>query len=140
MSGKQNPGAHVAKHGLHSSRRRVPHMVCGALAFLHSCSKRCLEQRTCMREDRVAGNLCALNHNVVHSERSPGCFGEGTPEGPVPITVMLRSDAFRAARARKKNSTPGPKELFRIVNSVTAKHLAEEVFMLLTFSEVLSEA
>ena len=55
----------------------------------------------------MAGNLCALNHNVVHSERSPGCFGEGTPGGPVPITVMLRSDVFRAARQRDRQAFGG---------------------------------
>ena len=45
------------KHGLRSSGRRVPHMVCSALAFLHSCSKRCLEQRTspCSRSSSCAG-------------------------------------------------------------------------------------
>ena len=86
------------------------------------------------------GNMCALNHNVVHNARSPGCYGEGTDEGPVQITVMLRSDVFRAARARKKNATPGPKELFRIVNTETAKHLAEESFTLPTLSAVLAEA
>ena len=86
------------------------------------------------------GNLCALNHNVVHHERSPGCYGEGGPGEPIQIAVMLRSDVFRAARARKLNATPGPRELFRLVNGATAKHLAEEVFQLPTLADVLSES
>ena len=86
------------------------------------------------------GNLVALNHNVVHHESSPGCLGEDRPGEPIRITVMLRSDVFRAARARKRNATPGPRELFRLVNGATAKHLAEEGFQLPTLADVLSES
>ena len=86
------------------------------------------------------GNLCALNHDVAHHERSPGCLGEDGPGEPIQITVMLRSDVFRAARARKKNTTPGPRELFRLANGATAKHLAVEVFQLPTLADVLSES
>ena len=60
------------------------------------------------------GNLCALNHNVYHGARSEGCCGAGAEQ--VQICVMLRTDVFRAARARKLNSTPGPAELSEIVN------------------------
>ena len=66
------------------------------------------------------GNLCALNHNVVHSAHAAGSYGEGPPSEQVQIAVMLRSDVFRAARARRLNATPGPGELFRTVNSETA--------------------
>ena len=94
-------------HGLHGSGRRVSYMACGARAFLLSCSKRRLEHRTCMREDCVASNLCALNHNVVHSDRAAGSFGEGTPEGPVPITEQ-REPAQRSPRqARMSCSAAG---------------------------------
>ena len=86
------------------------------------------------------GNLVALNHNVVHHESSPGCLGEDGPGEPIRITVMLRSDVFRLARARTRNAKPGPRELFRLVNGATAKHLAEEVFQLPTLADVLSES
>ena len=66
------------------------------------------------------GNLCALHHFVVNGEHAAGSYGEGPPSEQVQIAVMLRSDVFGAARARRLNATPGPGELFRIVNSETA--------------------
>ncbi len=71
------------------------------------------------------GNLCALSHNVVHGEHAAGSYGGGPPSEQVQIAVMLRTDVFRAARARTINATPGPAELFEIVNSATARHLAD---------------
>ena len=86
------------------------------------------------------GNLVALNHNVVHGKHAPGSYGERPEEKQVQIVVMLRSDVFRAARARKKNQAPGPMGLFRLANTVTAKHLAEEVFHLPDLTAVLAES
>ena len=86
------------------------------------------------------GNLCALNHNVEHGEHAAGSYGEGPPSQQVQIAVMLRSDVFRAARARRINATPGPGELFRIVNSETAKHLAEQPFHLPDLAAVIAES
>ena len=86
------------------------------------------------------GNLCALSHNVVHGENAAGSYGEGPPSEQVQIAVMLRTDVFRAARARKINSTPGPAELFRIVNTETAKHLAEQPFYLPDLAAVIAES
>ena len=86
------------------------------------------------------GNLCALNHNVVHGEHAPGSCGEGPPSEQVQIAVMLRSDVFRAARARRINATPGLGELFHIVNSETAKHLAEQPFHLPDLAAVIAES
>ena len=85
------------------------------------------------------GNLCALNHNVTHGAHAAGSYGEGPPSDQVQIAVMLRSDVFRAARARKINATPGPVELFRIVNSETAKHLSEQPFHLPDLAAVMAE-
>ena len=85
------------------------------------------------------GNLCALEHNVAHGEHAAGSYGEGPPSEQVQITVMLRTDVFRAARARKVNATPGPAELFRIVNTEVAKHLAEEPFHLPDLAAVIAE-
>ena len=85
------------------------------------------------------GNLCALNHNVVHDEHPTGTYGDGASSERVQIAVMLRSDVFRNARARKMNATPGPAELFRIVNRETAKHLAEEALQLPDLAAVLAE-
>ena len=86
------------------------------------------------------GNLCALNHNVEHGEHAAGSYGQGPPSQQVQIAVMLRSDVFRAARARRINATPGPGELFRIVNTETAKHLAEQPFHLPDLAAVIAES
>ena len=64
----------------------------------------------------------------------------GAGADQVQICVMLRTDVFRAARARKLNSTPGPAELFEIVNLETAHHLAEVAFPLPDLGGVLWEA
>ena len=86
------------------------------------------------------GNLCALEHNVAHGEHAAGSYGEGPPSEQVQITVMLRTDVFRAARARRINATPGPTELFRIVNNETARHLAEQPFHLPDLTAVIAES
>jgi hypothetical protein len=86
------------------------------------------------------GNLCALSHNVAHGEHAAGSYGEGPPSEQVQIAVMLRSDVFRHARARRINATPGPGELFRIVNSETARHLAEQPFHLPDLAAVIAES
>ena len=86
------------------------------------------------------GNLCALHHNVVHDEHPTGTYGdEQYGDRRVQIAVMLRSDVFRGARARKINSTSGPAELFNIVNTETAKHLAEQPLHLPDLAAVLAE-
>jgi len=86
------------------------------------------------------GNLCALSHNAVHGEVSAGSYGNGLPSEQVQIAVMLRSDVFRACRARTINSAPGPAELFRIVNTETAKHIAEQPFHLPDLAAVTAES
>ena len=86
------------------------------------------------------GSMCALEHNVAHGEHAASSYGEGPPAEQSQIAVMLRCDVFRAGRARKKNSTPGPAELFRIVNIETAKHLAEQPFHLPDFDAVMAES
>ena len=85
------------------------------------------------------GNLCAMRHNVRHGEHAAGSFGEGPPSEQVQIAVMLRSDVFRNARARKINATPGPAELYRIVNTETAKHLSEQPLTLPDLAATLAE-
>ena len=102
------------------------------------------------------GNLAALEHNVRHHVECKKTFdgaaatakGDGkdlasaaTAEGDqrLQIAVMLRCDVFRNARARKKNSTPGPAEFFRVVNSPVAKHLADVPLALPDMTEVLAE-
>ena len=84
------------------------------------------------------GNMCALEHNVVHGATSPGSWGDGPSE--VQIMVMLRSDLFREIRARRINACPGPHELFRLVNRDTARHLAEVPFPLPVLADVLAES
>ena len=53
-----------------------------------------------------------------------GRYGGSPPSEQVQIAVLLRTDVFRAARARTINATPGHAEWFEIVNSATARHLA----------------
>ena len=115
------------------------------------------------------GNLSALEHNVRHHEECKHTFdgaavtakgdgkdlasaatAKGDAEDPAPaetakgdqrlqIAVMIRSDVFRNCRARKINSTPGPVELFRVVNCIVAQHLADVPVALPDLTEVLAE-
>ena len=86
------------------------------------------------------GNLCALGHIVVQGEHAAGSYGGGPPSEQVQIAVMLRTDVLRAARARTINATPGPEELFAIVNSATARHLAEQPLYLPDLAAVIAES
>ena len=115
------------------------------------------------------GNLAALEHNVRHHDDCKQTFdgaaataevdredfvsaasaeGDGendssaaTAEGDqrLQIAVMIRCDVFRECRARRINSTPGPAELFRIVNYAAARHLADVPVALPDMTEVLVE-
>ena len=62
------------------------------------------------------------------------------PGKQVQIAVMLRSDVFRESRSRTINSTPGPVEVFNIVNRETALHLSEQPLYLPDLGEVLAES
>ena len=85
------------------------------------------------------GNFCALLHNVRHGTDSPGSFGADSDSNGVQIAVMFRTDVFRDARARNKNARPGPQSLYDVVNTETAKHMAEVPFDLPDLSDVLAE-
>ena len=115
------------------------------------------------------GNLSALEHNVRHHEECEHTFdgaartakgdgkdlasaatAKGDAEDLAPaetakgdqrlqIAVMIRSDVFRELRARKKNSTPGRVEFFRVVNRTVAQHLADVPVALPDLTEVLAE-
>ena len=121
----------------------------GALASLTVFGSRTLlvksEGRGCISLPQkpgsfYVGNLCALEHNVEHSAESAGCYGEGPPSKQVQIAVMLRSDVFREKISRKINAMPGPAELFIVVNTETAKHLADHPFRLPDLDAVLAES
>ena len=85
-------------------------------------------------------NLCAVEHNVAHTKTSTGTFGPDHPSAEqVQIAIMLRTDVFRAARARKIDSTPGPVELYHVVNDVVAQNLADALFCLPDLEAVLAE-
>ena len=81
-----------------------------------------------------------MQHNVKHKPQAEGCYGEGPKSQQVQIAVMLRSDVFRKARARKINSTPGHSELYRVVNTETAKHLADFPLCLPDLAAVIAES
>jgi len=115
------------------------------------------------------GNLAALQHNVRHHVECKHTFGgaaatakvdrkdfapaasakgdadnassAATAEGDqrLQIAVMIRCDVFRELRARKKNSTPGPAEFFRVVKYAAATHLADVAVALPDMTEVLDE-
>ena len=85
------------------------------------------------------GNMCALRHNVVHGAHAPGSCGAGLPSEQFQIAVMLRSDVFRECRARKINATPGPTELYDLVNLETARMIAERPFYLPDLPAILAE-
>ena len=63
-----------------------------------------------------------------------------TADSGLQIAVMIRSDVFRNARARKIKSTPGPTDFFRVVNRAVAQHLAECPVRLPDLTAVLAEA
>ena len=69
-----------------------------------------------------------------------GSYGGGPPSEQVQIAVLLRTDVFRAARARTINATPGPAELFEIVKSAAARHLAEQPLYLPDLAAVIAES
>ena len=77
------------------------------------------------------GNMCALEHNVHHTNDSSRCFeiasaSAATARMPgIQIAVLLTTDVFRRNQARKRNATPGPAELYDVVNHVIATYLAE---------------
>ena len=86
------------------------------------------------------GNLVALSHNVKHTAEGHGCFQTRSQDQGVQVAIMARSDVFREARARRINNTPGPKELFDIVNRVVATQLAEKPLLTPSLTAVLAEA
>ncbi len=80
------------------------------------------------------GNMCAVDHRVVHGRSSQGLFGTG--DRAVQIAIMLRSDVFRHNRARKRGGKPTPTDMFDIVNTVVATHLGAEPLLLPDFASV----
>ena len=85
--------------------------------------------------------MCALEHNVKHDDQTEGSYGgKGPKKQQTQIAVMLRTNVFRNARARKINCTPGHSELYRVVNAETAKHLAETPLYLPDLEAVMAEA
>ncbi|MCP3892616.1 MAG: hypothetical protein GY702_27630 [Desulfobulbaceae bacterium] len=85
------------------------------------------------------GNFSALEHRVCHTAESAGCYGDEASAELIKIAIMLRADYFRCARAREINSTPGPRELFLVVNKEVAQHIAQMPFDLPSLDEVIAE-
>ena len=73
-------------------------------------------------------------------EHAAGSYGGGPPSEQVQVAVMLRADVCRAARPRTTHATPGPAELLELVNSATARHLAEHPFYLPDLDAVIAES
>ena len=85
------------------------------------------------------GNLCAVEHQVVHGRaKAFSLFGESTPNG-VHITVMFRCDVFRHNQARNRASRPAPADMYEIVNAVVARHLATATLVLPDFAACAHE-
>ena len=78
-----------------------------------------------------------MKHNAKHGDQAEGCYGTAEK---IQIAVMFRTDVFRYARARKINSRPGPRELYDIVNTETARHIAQWPLHLPDLNDVIAEA
>ena len=79
-------------------------------------------------------NMCAVRHQVVHSlPQDHSQLYNGYL-----IAVMLRCDVFRHARSRKLDAKPSPPDVFDIVNSVVAAHLAGAPLVLPDFATCVS--
>ena len=82
------------------------------------------------------GNLCAPYHRVRHFEQpGPLCAAAGD----VHVTVMLRTDVFRAERSRATKFKPKPEEVFDIVNGIVASALSEQPLVFPDFASCLGE-
>lgn len=92
--------------------------------------------------DFYVGNLCAVWHRVRHQDaakseplfRVAGSAADG--QLGVHITVMMRSDVFAHSRARGREM-PSPPDVFDICNSIVARRLAREPWVLPTLEECL---
>ena len=85
------------------------------------------------------GNLCAVEHQVVHVAKKD--VGQLYVDGGKPgfqITVMIRSDFFRHARARKLEGKPTPIGLYDTVNEIVARHLSLEPLKMPTFAKCVA--
>ncbi len=80
------------------------------------------------------GNMCAVDHRVVHGRSSQCLFGTGNHA--VQIAVMFRSDVFNRDRAHNLGGKPTPTDIFDIVNAVVASHLGAEPLLLPDFASV----
>ena len=76
------------------------------------------------------GNMVAMKHNVAHRDAD---------EGGYKVAVMFRSNYWREARARTINTTPGPAELFHVVNDVIAEHLGAHPLVLPDLAAIAAE-
>ena len=87
------------------------------------------------------GNLCAAWHKVSHfpPEDAKPLWVEDGFEG-VRVAVMLRTNVFSAARARTMNGQPSPAEVYQVVNTAVAQHLATKGLHLPTFSACVAAA
>ena len=82
------------------------------------------------------GNLCAAWHRVRHLEQpGPLCAAAGD----VHVTVMLRTDVFRAERSRATKFKPKPADVFDIVNKVVADALLQRPLGFPDFVSCLGE-
>ena len=149
-----NAFAYASVQVMRAGKRAEEWHTDGGASLLHGgltiFGSRVVEVRTEGRDDCISlvqrpgsfyiGNFTALEHRVVHRERSEGSFGEGPPSEQIEIAVMLRSDVFREARARVINSTPGPAETFHLVNREVARHIAERQFYLPDLGDVIAES
>ena len=86
------------------------------------------------------GNFMVFKQHVKHTAKCHGCFKVQDADHGVQIAIVARTDVFRAGGPRKNNSTPGPKALFDLVNSVVATQLAEKPMPMPSLAAVLAEA
>ena len=84
------------------------------------------------------GNLCALEHRLVHRASAPGSLGGGPPDDQMHIGITLRSDFFRRTDRSREMCRPR-EEFLHIVRRETARHAAEVPFRQPDLAAVVAE-
>ena len=88
--------------------------------------------------DFYVGGLACLSHVVEHDgeDRPDELLGVGG--GKYKVAIMLRTDAFGAARARSKGTPPGPTPVFQLARAAIHDALGAARLQVPTFEQCLA--
>ena len=85
------------------------------------------------------GNMCAVLHQVVHTDVSDFTYANLYGDPGVHIVIMFRCDLFKGNRARKlgtgDDDKPTPVIVYDAVNEVVAAHIASKPLRIPDFAE-----